>query len=262
MPRRNRVRRRRMGRAGRRGGAGSVTISGTSNSTLTIAAGNTSVVDSIDSQGFAVMSAVGMGFKFYRFNRLTFVVDPVIRVDGITIATSSDTLWTLAYSPEQTTHSLTTLTPGTLRTLPDNVSGTMSVSTSAANIVTGETVPRTLRVRPATLRRGLEKMWYTQGSPGAGVTQGFLALAVGTAVASMKSIVASITMKWSIQFLQPEDASVLAFPRKALGEIWDVPRFGDETRREMRPPDEEKSESPSESDAVILERVAKVLRRA
>jgi hypothetical protein len=193
-------------------------ISGKSYFALTIANGNTSVVQAIDPMTLGgAPNALASGFKFYRLRNLRFNFDPVVRFETSVPATTSCGRWSAGYVPESITGS-TAINDLYLRTLPDATSGiaqVVNVSTPPGVLLcAGDTISRWIDVKRQTLNMGLERMWLCQGSAGPGVTQGYLAVAVADA-AGANTVTFSVLVDWTIEFLEPELSGTLgiAAPR-------------------------------------------------
>jgi len=204
-----------------------MSYSGKTNFSATIANTTNSVGVSINAQ-LGVIGNVSKGFKFYRFRKLDLAIDPVVRFESSVPDTGVAGSWALAYVPELTTATLTTLTPTTLKTLDDNVAGQAQVVNSNITnnsalsagypgvlLIAGDTVQRHLRVKPKSLREGIFPMYLCAGTPGVEVTQGQLIFAVEDS-AGVNTVVFRSVLSYTVDFWECEDNTVLGLVPRTL----------------------------------------------
>jgi len=204
---------------------------------FTVANGNNSVGVQLKPANLStLLTNLGKAFRFYRFRRLKFVFDPVIRYETTTPADGSSASWAFAYIPEGTSASLTTTTPPVLREIPDVVSGMAQVVNSNVSnnsslssgypgvlLCAGDTCERSLTVRTSALADGTQRKYFTQGTDGITTDQGILLFSVADS-AGANTVKLFGVAHYEIEFSEPLDSATLG-----LRGISRVSEIGDST---------------------------------
>jgi len=166
----------------------------------------------------APLIALAKAFKYYRFKKLTFSLDPVVRFETTVPTTGSAGKWALAYVPEGVTASFTGVTPTQLLTCKDCVSGMAQVVNSNITdnsslatgypgylLIAGDTTQRVLKVRRRTLNMGSQRYYFCQGTPGLTTIQGDVLFALQDS-AGGNTVVLKGLVHFTIDFVEPEDS--------------------------------------------------------
>jgi len=194
------------------------TVSGKALVTMTVANGNTSTAAGIQ-PGYSRLSNIQKAFEFYRFTRLSFLVPPWSRFETTWPENSQASAAALGYYPEETTATLTTVTPTALLGLDASIPLTGSVvdvnaiggTVNNDVLVTGDTTQRRLTV-PKRVLLGTTTKWFrtntTTSSEVAEITQGQLIFAVADS-AGANTVVLNLHMSYTIEFCGNCDSTVL-----------------------------------------------------
>lgn len=192
MPRKNR--RSRGGRGQRGGGKQILIYKGQFLADLTIASGSKSITQAMSPAAIGRLSDTSLGYRDYRFSKLSVEVMPVQTVTG------GPTTFAVGYLPESVSNTLTTLNASDVIQVPRAVMIRPSVSTAAAAAALFPGHQNSKRFSLSGLQLRGEFPWYPcyqeTGEPP--VQQGIILCAGDAATTANTNI--TLLIKYTVQF--------------------------------------------------------------